>query len=203
MIINEPRRLGGWKTTGDHWKYTIVENNQNTGKGPGYLRRLAVTQTLKSKRHSMEWNQNDFPIKKRFQTQCSAKTVMLAIFSDMEELISTDFLEKCSNVKSTFNWHNSYYLSTDVVYIYIYIYIMVRILRKVLETWGDLLSIKLQWKTICVLHFNFKSNLTQRRCGKRMIEIWVDPLYLIQQANELLTETGRFLRKVSFLTLRY
>ena len=27
-------------------------------------------------------------------------------------------------------------------------YIMARILRKVLETWGDLLSLKLQWKTI-------------------------------------------------------
>ena len=24
-----------------------------------------------------------------------------------------------------------------------------RILRRVLETWGDLLSLKLQWKTIC------------------------------------------------------
>ena len=26
---------------------------------------------------------------------------------------------------------------------------MARILRRVLETWGDLLSLKLQWKTIC------------------------------------------------------
>ena len=30
----------------DHPNYKIIENGQNTEKNPGYLRRLAVTQTL-------------------------------------------------------------------------------------------------------------------------------------------------------------
>ena len=37
--------LGGWRTSGDHPNYNITENGKNTGKSPGDLRRLAVTQT--------------------------------------------------------------------------------------------------------------------------------------------------------------
>ena len=37
--------LGGWRRSGDHPNYDIIENGQNTEKSPGYLRRLAVTQT--------------------------------------------------------------------------------------------------------------------------------------------------------------
>ena len=37
--------LGGWRTSGDHSNYYIIENSQNTEKSPGDLRRLAVTQT--------------------------------------------------------------------------------------------------------------------------------------------------------------
>ena len=33
------------KTSGDHSNYSIVEIDQNTKKGPGDLRRFAVTQT--------------------------------------------------------------------------------------------------------------------------------------------------------------
>ena len=36
--------LGGWRTNGDHSKYNIVENRQNTEMSPGDLKRLAVTQ---------------------------------------------------------------------------------------------------------------------------------------------------------------
>ena len=36
--------LGNKRTSGDHINYCIIEN-QNTGKSPGDLRRLAVTQT--------------------------------------------------------------------------------------------------------------------------------------------------------------
>ncbi len=36
---------GNWRTSGDHPNYSTVENNQNTEKSPGDLRRLAVTQT--------------------------------------------------------------------------------------------------------------------------------------------------------------
>ena len=37
--------FGVWRTRGDHPKYSIIENGQNTEKGPEDLRRLAVTQT--------------------------------------------------------------------------------------------------------------------------------------------------------------
>ena len=37
--------LGGRRTSGDHPNYKISENDQNTEKSPGDLRRLVVTQT--------------------------------------------------------------------------------------------------------------------------------------------------------------
>ena len=37
--------LGNWWKCGDHPNYYFIENGQNTGKSPGDLRRLAVTQT--------------------------------------------------------------------------------------------------------------------------------------------------------------
>ena len=37
---------GSWRTNGDHPNYSIVENNLNTEKSLGHLRRLVVTQTL-------------------------------------------------------------------------------------------------------------------------------------------------------------
>ncbi len=44
-IIKRTGELGGWRTSGDHPNYSIVENGQNTEKSPGDLRRLVVTQT--------------------------------------------------------------------------------------------------------------------------------------------------------------
>ena len=37
--------LGSWRTSGDHPNYSIIENDQNTEKSPGDLRRLVVTET--------------------------------------------------------------------------------------------------------------------------------------------------------------
>ena len=44
-IIKGTEGLGGWRTSGDHPNYSIVQNGQNTEKSPEDLRRLAVTQT--------------------------------------------------------------------------------------------------------------------------------------------------------------
>ena len=44
-IINGIGELRGWRTSGGHPIYSIIENGQNTEKSPGDLRRLAVTQT--------------------------------------------------------------------------------------------------------------------------------------------------------------
>ena len=45
MIIKGTWGLGGRRTSGDHLNYSIIENDQNTDKSAGDLRRLAVTQT--------------------------------------------------------------------------------------------------------------------------------------------------------------
>ena len=44
-VIKGPRGLGSWWTSGDYPNDSIIENSQNTEESPGYLRRLAVTQT--------------------------------------------------------------------------------------------------------------------------------------------------------------
>ena len=44
-IIKGPGGLGSWRTSGDHQNLGIIENDQNTEKSPGDLKRLAVTQT--------------------------------------------------------------------------------------------------------------------------------------------------------------
>ena len=45
MIIKGTGRLGGRRTSGNHPNHNIIENDQNTERSPGHLRRLAVTQT--------------------------------------------------------------------------------------------------------------------------------------------------------------
>ena len=44
-MIKRTGGLGSWRTSGYHPNYSIIENDQNTEKSPGDLRRLAVTQT--------------------------------------------------------------------------------------------------------------------------------------------------------------
>ena len=44
-IVKETRGLGYKRMSGDHPNYYIIENDQNTEKSPGDLRRLTVTQT--------------------------------------------------------------------------------------------------------------------------------------------------------------
>ena len=44
-IIKGTGGFGGWRTSGDHPNYSIIENGHNTEKSPGDLRWLAVTQT--------------------------------------------------------------------------------------------------------------------------------------------------------------
>ena len=39
------KRVGSWRTGGDHPNDSIIENGQNTEKSPGDLKRLAVIQT--------------------------------------------------------------------------------------------------------------------------------------------------------------
>ena len=45
-IIKGIGGLGNKRANGDHPNNSVIENGQNTEKGPGDLRRLAITQTL-------------------------------------------------------------------------------------------------------------------------------------------------------------
>ena len=45
MIIKGTGVFGSWQPSGDHPNDSIIENSQNTDRSPGYLRRLAVSQT--------------------------------------------------------------------------------------------------------------------------------------------------------------
>ena len=42
-VIKSIGRLGGWRTSGNHPNYSIIENDQNTEKSPEDLRRLKET----------------------------------------------------------------------------------------------------------------------------------------------------------------
>ena len=44
-VTKGPGRFGSWRPSGDHPNNSIIENGQNTEKGPGDLRRLAVIQS--------------------------------------------------------------------------------------------------------------------------------------------------------------
>ena len=55
-IIKGTGGLGNKKTSGDQPNYYIIENDQNTEKSPGDLRRLAVTQTpMKDHQLTLMW----------------------------------------------------------------------------------------------------------------------------------------------------
>ena len=41
----ETGRVGNRRTCQDHLNYNIIKNNKNTGKSPGDMRRLALSQT--------------------------------------------------------------------------------------------------------------------------------------------------------------
>ena len=56
MVIKGTGRLGNKRTSGDHSNYYIIENDQNTEKSLGDLRRLAVTQTsVKNHQLTLMW----------------------------------------------------------------------------------------------------------------------------------------------------
>ena len=55
-IIKGPGRFRSWRPSGDHPNNSIIENDQNTEKSPGDLRRLAVTQTpVKDHQLTLMW----------------------------------------------------------------------------------------------------------------------------------------------------
>ena len=172
-IIKGTGGLGSWQLRGDHPNDNIIENGQKTEKSPGDLRRFAVPQTLVKDHQLMlmwktleEWNIVDFAVpadhriklkecekrgkyldlawgmKKLWNMKVTIIPIVIGAYGTVTKglLKGLEDLEVGNRVETI---QTTALLKTA------------RILRRVLETWGDFLSLKLQWKTISL-----------RRCEK-------------------------------------
>ena len=120
---NGPQRIGTagvWRKDRDP-DNSIAEIGQNTEKSPGDLRRLAVTQTPAVAGVKNNNNNNNNKVVGAFGT------VTKGSLKEMDDL---EFGRRVETMQMTALLRTA------------------RILRRVLKTWGDLLSLKLQWKTI-------------------------------------------------------
>ena len=145
------RRLGNQMKNRDHPGHSISKLGQNAGKSPGDLRRLDAIQTpVKDHKVMMVWkkrkiclsnsnNNNNNNLAKKLKKLWNMKVTVIPIvigtlstvakrlvqgLEDLEIRGRLDTIEMTALLKSA------------------------RILRKVLKTWGDLWSLKLQWGTI-------------------------------------------------------
>ena len=134
--------LGSWRTSGDHPNYYIIENSQNMEKSPGNLRRLAVTQTpVKDHQLALIWKKNDKyldlarELKKLWNMKVTIVPIVIGALGTITKglLKALEDLEVGGRVETI---QTTALLRTA------------RILRRVLETWGHLLLLTLQWKTI-------------------------------------------------------
>ena len=137
-------------TSRDSPDYSIIYIGQNTEKTFADLSRLAVTQTLMRKYQlTLVWkplkgvnnnnnnnnNKNDNNNNKLWNMQVTIIPIVIGAFGTVTKLLlkGLEDLEVGGRVETI---QTTALLRTS------------RILRRVLETWGDLLSLRLQWKTI-------------------------------------------------------
>ena len=134
--------LGSWLISGDHPNDSIIENGQNTEKSPGDLKRLDVTQTpVKGYQLTLKWKSlkeyidRARELKKLWNMQVTIIPIVIGAFGTVTKglLKRLEDLDVCGWVETI---QTTASLRTA------------SILRRVLETWGDLLSLRLQWKTI-------------------------------------------------------
>ena len=129
-LDEEARRVGNRRTSRDRPNYCIVKIVKNTEKSSGDLRTLVVTQTpVKDHRLQVTW--------KNSQGVVTIVPIVIGAFGTVTKglLKGLEDLEVGGRVETI---QTTALLKTA------------RIQRRVLETWGDLLSLKLQWKTISV-----------------------------------------------------
>ena len=127
------RRIGkgtGWlvnkRTSRDHPNYRIIKIGQNTEKSPRDLRRLAVTQIpLRNQQLTLVWNIKAIIVPIVIGAFGIITKGLLKGLEDLEEGGRVETIQMTALLKTA------------------------RILRRVLETWGDLLSLKLlMWETV-------------------------------------------------------
>ena len=116
-------------TREDHQNCCIIEIGQNTEMSPGGLRRLAVTQApVKDHQLTLKWKTTTTIIIMIIIIVIGAfGTVTKGLLKGLEDL---EVGGRVETIQTTALLRTA------------------RILRRVLETWGDLLSLRLPWKTI-------------------------------------------------------
>ena len=139
--------LGNKWTNRDHPNYNIIKIDQNTEKSPEDLGRLAVTQTaVRNHRLTLPWKLKECEkkdeyldltreLKKLWNMQVTIIPTVIDAFGTVTNglLKGLENMEVGGRVETI---QTTALLTTA------------RILRRVLETWADLLSPKLQWETI-------------------------------------------------------
>ena len=134
-IIKGTGELGGWRTSRNHPNYSIIENDQNTEKSPARLEETCCHSNSSEKpsaktdlKNSQRVNIIIMMMMRIIPIVTSALgTVNKRLVQGLEDLEITGWVETIQTIALLRS---------------------ARILRRVLEIWRDLLSLKLQWETI-------------------------------------------------------
>ena len=122
-----------WKKEGETIQnYSIAEIGQNTEKSPGNMRRLAVTQTpVENHQLTLLW--------KTLKIIIIIKVTIIPVMIGANGTVTKGLLRGLGvlEIRGRVESIQTMALLRSA-----------RMLRKVLETWGDLLLLRLQWKTI-------------------------------------------------------
>ena len=129
--------LGSWRTSGDRPNYGIIENGQNTEKSPGDLRKLEETYCLWIEIERMR-KEGYFDLARELKKLWNMKVTIIPIVIRTLGTVTKGLVHGREDLEIT---GRVWTIQTTALLR------SARILRRVLETW-DLLSLKLQWKTI-------------------------------------------------------
>ena len=168
-IGTETGGLGKKRTSSDHSNYSIIKIGQNTEKSPGNVRRLAVTPTpmsgftipaeckmkMKGKKNIDKYFDLVWEPKRLWNMKVTViplvvralGTVSRSLGKKLEWLEIREKIETLQATKST------------------------QIMRRMLKTWRDLLSLRLPWKITSLLWCE-KLNLIIRKCSKQKYKSW-------------------------------
>ena len=145
--------LGNNRTSGDHPNYCIIEISQNTEKSPGDLRKLVVTQTpVRKHQLILVWK----TLKREQMIKIIIKIIIIK-YTDLARELRVVEHEGDSDTNIVIGMLGTVpkgllkeleeleirrQIKTIVTTALLR---LARILRRVLETWGDLQSLRLHW----------------------------------------------------------
>ena len=158
-IIKGTGGLGGWRPSEDQPNYATVDNGENTEKSPGDLRRLSSERpSAKTGVKNSQWvkNYSNYNYNDSENQRKRKETVILGPCPRNKKLwnkrVKLIWILICAIItfprglgKELEEWEIGEWIMTIQS---IAMLRFARILSKVLETWADLLSLRLHWKTI-------------------------------------------------------